>query len=178
MPYFPGLEEATLVLNVFARNKQRFGPFAAFLADAMESSDTLDAAAREAIALHVSAINNCHYCVGSHRAVLIELGYSPEQVAEVEAGRHEEPRLSALLTFAGDLTTQPDGCTAEAIEALRSSGASDADIEDTIAIAAAFAFMNRLVDGYGVKGNGPAFAMVGKSIAQHGYGTVQQMLTS
>lgn len=172
MTYFSGLEDAKLVVNVFSRNKERFGPFASFLAQVMAPSDSLDAGAREAIALHVSAINNCHYCIGSHRAVLLELGYSQNEISEVEAGRSSDPRLTALLRFAGDLTTQPDGTTAEAIASLRAAGASDDDIEATIALAAAFAFMNRLVDGYGIKGDAAAFEIVGKSVVAQGYGAV------
>lgn len=178
MPHFPDLENAKIVVDVFARHKKRYGPFASFLADAMEGSETLDAAAREAIALHVSAINNCHYCIGSHKAVLMELGWSEADTEKVETGSHSDPKLDALLKFAGDLTTQPDGTSPESIAQLRELGASDADIEDTIAVAAAFALMNRLVDGYGIKGDEPAFTMVGKSLATQGYGTVPVFLAA
>jgi AhpD family alkylhydroperoxidase len=48
-------------------------------------SSSLDAAAREMIALAVSATNGCSYCVNSHTAALRKLGVSTETLGEVLA---------------------------------------------------------------------------------------------
>lgn len=176
MPFFPGLEKARLVTDVFARNKERFGPFAAVIGDVMRPTPTLGKVAREAIALHVSALNGCHYCVGSHGTMLSELGCKADEISGMALGSHADPKLAAILSFAGKLTTDPKGIAPEDVGTLRGAEASDQDIEDTIAIAAVFAFMNRLVDGYGLNGDEAAFALVAQSIAKNGYDSLTAFL--
>lgn len=176
MPHFEELENAKLILDVFSRHKERFGPYAVFMANVMAPTESLGSIARETIALRVSAINECHYCVGSHRSALVELGCSHLDVRKAETGHHSDPKLQALLSFADKLTLFARGVAQADIAELRRSGASDQDIEDTIAIVSVFALMNRLVDGYGVRGDAAAFALVGKSVSQSGYDTVPGML--
>ena len=176
MPYFEGLEKAKLVIDVFARDKPRFGPYTVFMGDVMRATQSLNDVAREAIALRVSTINQCHYCIGSHRAALLELGCSPGQVDDFCTGHTDDSRLAGLLLFSEKLTIHPKGVDGSDLAKLRELGASDQDIEDTIAVTAVFALMNRLVDGYGIKGDDQAFRMVGKSVSKGGYDSVPIML--
>lgn len=134
MGHFIGLEKARLVADVFKYDKTRFGPYVEFMAEIMRSSDTLGAMEREAIALHVSAINRCHYCVGSHRAALLAMGVSESDVTDIENGYHPDAKLAALLTFAARLTNTPSMVTETDINAARSVGATDQDIEDSIGV--------------------------------------------
>ncbi|MFC3612838.1 carboxymuconolactone decarboxylase family protein [Lutimaribacter marinistellae] len=177
MGYFKGVENARLVTEVFRHDKDRFHPYTAFMAEVMRSSDTLGAVEREAIALHVSAINRCHYCVGSHRAALLAMGQTAEQIAEVEVGRSPDGKLHALLVLAARLTNTPSMVGEADIDDARRAGATDRDIQDTIAVAAVFAFMNRLVEGYGVKGDDKAFDLVGKSLISGGYDAIPKMIS-
>lgn len=97
MGYFAGLETAKRITDVFMSNKPLYAAYTQFMADVMRGSDTLSALDREAIALRVSAINNCHYCVGSHRAAMLAFGSSPAELDAAENGTHTEGMLGALL---------------------------------------------------------------------------------
>jgi len=104
------------------------------------------------------------------------MGVSESDVTDIENGYHPDAKLAALLTFAARLTNTPSMVTETDINAARSVGATDQDIEDTIGVTALFAFMNRLVEGYGVKGDDAAFDLVGKSLLAGGYDTLPKML--
>ena len=176
MGHFKGLESARLVTEVFKHDTARFAPYTEFMANVMRRSQTLGAIEREAIALHVSAINRCHYCIGSHRAALIATGLTVQQVADVEHGYHADEKLAALLTLAARWTNTPSMVTGTDIDAARASGATDQDIEDAIAVTAVFSFMNRLVEGYGIKGDQEGFDRVGRSLQAGGYDAIPKML--
>lgn len=176
MSYFNHLGQAKLITAVFSSNKKRFAPYSVFMADVMKPSQTLDSHLREAIALHVSAINGCHYCIGSHRAVLESLGCEKNYIDLIESGESNDDKVRELLKFARELTVNSEKISAKDLNYLRELGWNDQDIEDTIAITAVFAFMNRLVDGYGIKGDEKAFKLVGNSISQGGYEGISKLL--
>lgn len=48
-------------------------------------SGTLDLKTKEAIALAVSMVNRCSYCIDSHSMALRKLGYTDEQLLELVA---------------------------------------------------------------------------------------------
>lgn len=53
--------------------------------EAVGRTSSLDAKTREMIALAVSAVNGCSYCVNSHTAALRKLGINAETLGEVLA---------------------------------------------------------------------------------------------
>jgi len=57
----------------------------------------------------------------------------------------------AMLDYALKLTHTPGNMTAADVEALRAAGFDDRAIHDICAIAAYFAFVNRIADGLGVE---------------------------
>jgi alkylhydroperoxidase family enzyme len=56
-----------------------------------------------------------------------------------------------MLDYAVKLTTAPWTITESDVEALRQAGFDDRAIHDVCAIAAYFAFVNRMADGLGVE---------------------------
>ena len=58
-------------------------------------------------------------------------------------------KMKALLLIAGKVQASGKSVTPADIEAARKAGANDADIHDTVLIAAAFCMYNRYVDGLG-----------------------------
>lgn len=55
-----------------------------------------------------------------------------------------------MLSYAEKLTVDPGAMCAEDVERLRAHGFDDRGIHDICAIAAYFAFVNRMADGLGV----------------------------
>jgi len=111
----------------------------------------LSPAERELIATHVSARNNCTFCMSSHAAAARELFDEKREVVDCVIHNKDTSLLSekmkALLNIAGKVQQSgklvTDGDVAEA----RKHGANDRDIHDTVLIAAAFSMFNRYVDG-------------------------------
>jgi uncharacterized peroxidase-related enzyme len=106
---------------------------------------------RELIATFVSSENDCHYCQTSHGAVAaVHLGGDEALVAEVKRDFEHAPissKLKALLAIAGKVQQAGKSVRAGDVDRARAEGATDAEIHDTVLIAAAFCMYNRYVDG-------------------------------
>jgi uncharacterized peroxidase-related enzyme len=106
---------------------------------------------RELIAAFVSRRNECVFCAMSHGGAAAHLeGGSHALVAAVQADPATapvSPKLKALLAIAAKVARDARSVTASDVEAARAVGAVDADIHDTVLIAAAFCMYNRYVDG-------------------------------
>jgi uncharacterized peroxidase-related enzyme len=61
------------------------------------------------------------------------------------------PADRAMLEYALALTTAPHTVSTEAVAAVRAAGFDDRGIHDICAVAAYFAFVNRIADGLGVE---------------------------
>jgi len=164
------------VVDVFTRDPGRYLPFTRLLTGIMSGETELTRPEREMIALHVSTLNDCEYCVGSHKAVLAALGVDRASIATVEAGAPDDSRHRAMLAFAGKLTRTPGEIDQADVDDARAAGWSDQAVEDMIGVASLFAFLNRLVDGFGIKGSDAVFAQAGGMIAEHGYGPISAMI--
>ena len=164
--------------DIFLSDPKRYHPFMQLLETLMNGPSDLTRPEREFIALHVSMLNDCHYCVGSHQAVLRAQGGDADLIEGLASGRMAGAgdKLRAALEFAGKLNETPGDISQSNIDAMRGAGWSDQAIEDVIGVASAFAFLNRLVDGYGVRGSEAGFRQSGAMVAEHGYGPLVQMV--
>jgi len=176
MSYFSYSANYQGVVDVFMRDPDRYLPFTQLLEGIMNGKSELSIPQREMIALHISKLNDCHYCVGSHTAVLAGLSVDEAAISAVEAGAATDPRMNAVLAFATKLTQNPGAVSQADVDALRQAGWSEQTVEDVIGVVSLFAFLNRLVDGFGIQGSAESFAQAGGMIAQHGYGPVVQMI--
>jgi len=141
------------------------------LENVMSTESELSKAQKEMIALYSSRLNDCHYCVSSHSSVLASLATDEEFVRSLANGSTGplDDKLRAVFRFAHKLTLEPGNISEADTDAMRSAGCSDQTIEDTICVVSTFAFLNRLVDGFGVAGSGDHFEQVGGMVAGQGY---------
>lgn len=113
----------------------------------------LSRAEREAIAVVVSASNECDYCVKHHLEALRRY-IKDEETLTMLAGADGletlEPRLSNIVRHAEKLTTAPAAMTESDLGELRAVGLSDRDILDVSLVTAYFNFVNRIALGLGV----------------------------
>jgi uncharacterized peroxidase-related enzyme len=111
---------------------------------------------REMIAVVVSTLNRCHYCIVSHSAYLRLLTGDPVLVEQLRTNHRYaglEPKQRAMLDFAVKLTEQSHSCTEGDVDALREAGWTDEDIMDIAEVTAMFNFTNRLASGLGWRPN-------------------------
>lgn len=108
---------------------------------------------REAIAVVVSATNECEYCVNHHAEGLrhyIDDEETLNLLATADGLETFEPRLSNIVRHAERLTAAPGAMTESDLEELRAVGLDDKDILDLTLIVGYFNFVNRIAVGLGV----------------------------
>ena len=140
---------------------------------------TLVRAQREMLATAVSAANDCFYCMDSHGAfatALLERDAATELlplVDEIKLGSSEgfDPKMRALLHIARTVRGEPRDLTAADVGAAHAAGASDADVQLAVLIAAAFSMYNRMVEGFRARTppSAEAYRARAAEIAEHGY---------
>ena len=117
----------------------------------LRGPSTLTPGERELIAAYVSALNGCQYCASSHSAsAAAQLPGGMALVEQVRAdpgGAAVSAKLKTLLAIAAAVRDSGLSVTPGQIAEARAAGATDLEIHDTVLIAAAFAMMNRYVDG-------------------------------
>ncbi len=114
----------------------------------------LSRAEREAIAVVVSASNDCDYCVNHHAASLGRYEKDPVKLAAIRAADSFAPlpeRSAVMLKHAARLTRRPSSIEPADLDALRNQGFSDRDILDITLVTAYFNFVNRIALGLGVE---------------------------
>jgi len=144
---------------------------------------TISRGEREMLATAVSAANDCFYCMDSHgafaSAVLEQSGGSDllplVDVVKVGSADGFSPKMQALLHISRTVQRAPRTLTLADTEAACAAGASDADIQLAVLIAAAFSMYNRMVEGFRAKTppTAEAYRARASEIAAHGYSAPQ-----
>lgn len=135
------------VLAAYAFDNVKLQAFIDMVDDLMLGDSGLTRMEREMIAVAVSAINHCHYCLTAHGAALRQRAKDPvmgEMIAQNYRAAGLPPRQIAMLDFAVKLTEAPDKMVEADRQALRQAGFSDRDIWDIAAVAAFYNMSNRL----------------------------------
>lgn len=144
------------ILKVHSLNPEAMGNHLDLYMTIMFGPSGLSRAEREAIAVVVSANNDCAYCVNHHAEALRRYIKDEETLAllsNADGLDTLEPRLSNIVRHAEKLTTAPGAMTESDLDELRAVGLDDKDILDLSLITAYFNFVNRLALGLGVSYN-------------------------
>lgn len=154
MPIFPSVPTDPDLAAVFRR-------FPAFVPPLLEVHDRilrdpspLTVAERELIAAYVSGLNACTYCHGAHRVAAEVFGIAPDLFDALMAEPETSPvdaRLKPILAYVRKLTLTPARIVEADAAAVYAVGWEEQALFDAIAVCALFNFMNRLVEGSGVK---------------------------
>ena len=158
-------EKSGFVPNVFLALAYRPDEFRAFFAyhDALlEKPGGLSKAEREMIVVATSAVNQCHYCVVAHGAILRIRAKDP-LVADQVAVNYRRARISArqraMLDFAMKVATESHTVDDADFAALEAAGFTQEDTWDIGAIASFFALSNRLANFAGIPPNDEFYLM-------------------
>lgn len=109
---------------------------------------------KEMIAVFVSRENACPYCSDSHAVLLGAQGGSPEMIcvlqnADLNAQLFTSAEL-ALLKFAGKVNANSPAIIRADVETTMQAGWTEAQVGETVHIAALFAAFNRIANGFGL----------------------------
>jgi uncharacterized peroxidase-related enzyme len=135
------------VLRAYAFDPTKLQAFIDMVDDLMLGESGLSKLEREMIAVAVSAVNHCHYCLTAHGAAVRQRAKDSEMGELIAQNYRAAPlpaRQKAMLDFAVKLTERPDKIEEVDREVLRRAGFSDRDIWDIAAVAGFFNMSNRI----------------------------------
>jgi uncharacterized peroxidase-related enzyme len=150
------------VLQAYAFDTVKLQAFMDMVDDLMLADSNLTKLEREMIAVAVSAVNHCHYCLTAHgAAVRMRAGDANfgDTIAHNYRAAGLDARQTAILDFAVKLTEAPAKIVEADRQALRDAGFSDRDIWDIAAVAAFYNMSNRLAAATEMQPNAEYFAM-------------------
>ena len=145
----------------------------------LRTNPQLTAADKELIAAYVSGLNACQYCYGVHSETAKAFGM-PQSLIDALLTDLEtapvSPRLKPVLAYARLLTLTPTRATQGHVDAILAEGWTERDLHDAILTVCLFNFMNRLLEGHGVKGSPALFEERGQALHDDGYAPMLAML--
>jgi len=142
-PIFDGMKQKMgMVPNIYATLANSPAALKANLAfgDALKAG-SLSMKEVETVALSVSQINNCTYCLAAHTAVGKMAGFTEEETIAVRTGEIADAKIKALSDLAKEITTK--GYPTEAtLNAFYNAGYSKATLIEVIGLVALNTFNN------------------------------------
>jgi uncharacterized peroxidase-related enzyme len=144
------------VLRAYTFDTVKLKAFIDMVDDLMLADSGLSKLEREMIAVAVSAVNHCHYCLTAHGAAVRQRGKDPELgelVAQNYRAADLPARHRAMLDFAVKLTESPAKIEEADRAALRRAGWKDRDIWDIAAVAGFYNMSNRIATATDMKPN-------------------------
>ena len=144
------------VLGAYAFDNAKLRAFILMADDLMLGDSGLSKLEREMIAVAVSSVNHCHYCLTSHGAAVRQRAGDPE-LGELMVQNYRAANLparqKAMLDFSVKLTEHPAKIEEPDRQALRKAGFSDRDIWDIAAVAAFYNMSNRMASAADMRPN-------------------------
>ena len=144
------------VLQAYAFDIEKLNAFSALYNDVMLAGSGLSKLEREMIAVTVSSINKCYYCLTAHGAAVRQLSGDPQlgemlvmnwRVAPLDA------RQQAMLEFAELMTVSSAKIDEKDRDALRRVGFSERDIWDIAAVTGFYNMSNRVASATDMRPN-------------------------
>jgi uncharacterized peroxidase-related enzyme len=144
------------VLQAYAFDIDKLNAFTGLYNDLMLASSALSKLEREMIAVVVSSINRCFYCLTAHGAAVRELS-GDANLGEMMVMNYRvaelDKRQRAMLDFAAQITVESYKIEEADRQALRNVGFSDRDIWDIANVAAFFNMTNRVASATEMRPN-------------------------
>ncbi|WP_423791765.1 peroxidase-related enzyme [Loktanella salsilacus] len=144
------------VLRAYAFDVAKLDAFTGIYNDLMLANSGLSKLEREMIAVAVSSINKCFYCLTAHGAAVRQLSGDPalgEMMVMNWRAADLDARQTAMLTFAEKLTVDSARIAESDRQALRDAGFDDRDIWDIASVAAFFNMTNRVASATDMRPN-------------------------
>ena len=109
---------------------------------------------REMIAVTVSTLNRCAYCVAHHSDALNRYWRDSarvEQFSKNFRGLDLPERMRVILEYAEALTLSPARVLEAHVQAMKEAGLSDSEVLTVNLVVSYFNFVNRIAEGLGIE---------------------------
>lgn len=128
-------------------------PLNEFAEQLLVADNSLTRGERELIATYVSYLNDCYFCQQAHGGIAqYLLSCSTDFIDQVKADFRKtdlNDKMKSLLNIAACVQRSGKAVTQQHVDEAIQAGATEAEVHDTVLIAAAFCMFNRYVDGLG-----------------------------
>nr|WHW29407.1 putative peroxidase-related enzyme [uncultured bacterium] len=144
------------VLKAYSFNEAKLRAFTELYNDLMLGDSGLSKLQREMIAVVVSSVNKCFYCLTAHGAAVRQLSGNPalgEMMVMNYRAADLDPKDMAMLEFANKLTEEPAKIVDADRKNLRDAGWSERDIWDIANVAGFFNMTNRVASATDMRPN-------------------------
>ena len=169
MSHFTSLAKAKSIVEVFMENPKKYMLSLSLAEEVLREPATLSSKDRETIAAFTSYLNGCKYCYGSHRVFAISVGMPEEEIDQIILTSYAGHRLETVFDYVKKLTLTPSSLTKEDFTKVVSSGVSEEELKDAIAVCAAFNYFNRIVEGHFISENSETWETAAERINTLGY---------
>ncbi|MBI3706158.1 MAG: peroxidase-related enzyme [Proteobacteria bacterium] len=179
MPFFSKLNADSGVRDILKMNARAGKALIEFHEAVMRQPSPLSSGERELIAAYVSGLNACHYCHGVHSLTAEAFGIDDGVLAALlndVATAKVDIKLKPILNFVRKLTLMPARMTRSDAGAVFAAGWDEQALHDVVNVCCLFNFMNRLIEGHGVKGNDKIFDERGRALKEQGYAPLLKIL--
>jgi uncharacterized peroxidase-related enzyme len=179
MAYLESLPDNAVLLQVFKKYPEYSRPLLDYHELVMRGPSPFTAGERELIAAYVSGVNSCGYCHGVHTATAEAFGLAPGVLEAALADLDSAPvaeKLKPVLRYAGKLTSTPAKVTQQDVDTVLAAGWDEVAVYHTILVCALFNFMNRMVDGLGIRAGSDYFETSGTRLHRIGYAALSELL--
>lgn len=154
MSIFPSLPKDASLEHVLKRFPHTVPPLLEYHDRLLRDHSPLTVAERELVAAYVSGLNGCTFCFGAHSLIAEASGVDREifEMLMTDLDSADiDPKLKPLLAYVRKLTLTPARIAEEDAGAVYDAGWDEQALFDAISVCALFNFMNRIVEGSGVK---------------------------
>ena len=144
------------VLKAYAFDINKLDAFTSIYNELMLSESGLSKLEREMIAVTVSSINKCFYCLVAHGAAVRELSKNPilgEMIVMNYKMAPLDDRQKTMLEFTEKITKNSSDINEDDRQKLRYVGFSDRDIWDIANVAGFFNMTNRVASAVAMRPN-------------------------
>lgn len=169
-PKFESLSKAKGIVDVFMENPKKYGVALTLAQEVLREASHLPPLDREIIAAYTSKLNGCEYCCGSHSEFVKSLGGTEDDINAINnASSYLGHRLDPIFKYITVLTKTPSLVSDDLKNEVISSGFTEEELKDSIAVCAAFNFYNRIVEGHGIDANEETWSSASQMINAYGY---------
>ena len=173
MPYLKALPDDAVVNHAFDAFPATSQPLRDYHDLLLRGPSQFTEGERELIAGFVSGLNACIYCHGVHSATAEAYGIAEGLLTQLLDNVETAPvddRMKPVLAYVRKLTLTPSRMTPADAEAVFAAGWDDKALHDAVSVCALFNFMNRLVEGLGIKAGADYFKEAAVRLRDDGYG--------
>ncbi len=142
------------IMKVHSLNPSIMEAHMDFYMDIMFRSSSLSRENCELVAVIVSKLNDCEYCVNHHKEALNYYWKDEERLKKLLNDINEadlSEKQVEMVSYAEKATLDPNSVSQEDFKDLQNAGLSDENIHDLVVIIGYFNFVNRIALGLGVE---------------------------